>query len=301
MPLMEIPSGLSWRPLTLGDAKSLTALITAEQMHDIGEQVIDEADIVSDWQRPSYDVEDSTIGLFDDDRMVAFAELSGGDRAEAAVHPDYRGRGLGTYLASWTREKARQRGLTVVGMPVAQGSPGDRLLEALGYRVRWTSWVLALPEEKSIEGGGLAPGYSIRAATEDDHRAVWEVVEDAFLEWADRKRQSFEDFAAQVMERPGFEPWHLRVAVDANGDVVGVAFLVMSEDIAFVEKLAVRRDQRHLGLGRALLADVFAVARAHGATRSELSTDSRTGALDLYEKVGMEVTSVWVNRAIDLD
>jgi GNAT superfamily N-acetyltransferase len=301
MPLMEIPSGLSWRPLNLGDAKSLTALITAEQMHDIGEQVIDEADIVSDWQRPSYDVEDSTIGLFDDDRMVAFAELSGGDRAEAAVHPDYRGRGLGTYLASWTREKARQRGLSVVGMPVAQGSPGDRLLEALGYRVRWTSWVLALPEGKSIEGGELAPGYSIRAATEDDHRAVWDEVEDAFLEWADRKRQSFEDFAAQVMERPGFEPWHLRVAVDANGDVVGVAFLVMSEDIAFVEKLAVRRDQRHLGLGRALLADVFAVARAHGATRSELSTDSRTGALDLYEKVGMEVTSVWVNRAIDLD
>jgi GNAT superfamily N-acetyltransferase len=161
--------------------------------------------------------------------------------------------------------------------------------------------VLALPEGKSIEGGVLAPGYWIRAATEDDHRAVWEVVEDAFLEWADRKRQSFEDFAAQVMERPGFEPWHLRVAVDANGDVVGVAFLVMSEDIAFVEKLAVRRDQRHRGLGRSLLADVFAEARAHGATRSELSTDSRTGALDLYEKVGMEVTSVWVNRAIDLD
>jgi hypothetical protein len=31
-----------------------------------------------------------------------------------------------------------------------------------------------------------------------------------------------------------------------------------------------------------------------------LSTDSRTGALGLYEKVGMEVTSVWLNRAIDL-
>ena len=37
-----------------------------------------------------------------------------------------------------------------------------------------------------------------------------------------------------------------------------------------------------------------------GATVSELSTDSRTGALGLYEKVGMQVTSTWVNRAIDL-
>jgi hypothetical protein len=32
----------------------------------------------------------------------------------------------------------------------------------------------------------------------------------------------------------------------------------------------------------------------------ELSTDSRTGALGLYEKVGMEVTSIWFNLAIDL-
>ncbi len=38
----------------------------------------------------------------------------------------------------------------------------------------------------------------------------------------------------------------------------------------------------------------------HGATRFELTADSRTGALSLYEKVGMRVTSAWVNRAIDI-
>jgi GNAT superfamily N-acetyltransferase len=102
------------------------------------------------------------------------------------------------------------------------------------------------------------------------------------------------------MQRPGFEPWHVRVVTDSQGVVVGAACLVTSDDVGFVEKLAVHRDHRHQGLGRALLADAFSEARAHGATRSELSTDSRTGALDLYEKVGMEVTSVWVNRGIDL-
>ena len=50
----------------------------------------------------------------------------------------------------------------------------------------------------------------------------------------------------------------------------------------------------------ALLADAFANARAHGATRCELSTDSRTGALGLYERVGMVVTGTWVHRAVDL-
>ena len=39
----------------------------------------------------------------------------------------------------------------------------------------------------------------------------------------------------------------------------------------------------------------------YGATRFELSTDSRTGALPLYERVGMVAESVWVNRALDLE
>jgi ribosomal protein S18 acetylase RimI-like enzyme len=69
---------------------------------------------------------------------------------------------------------------------------------------------------------------------------------------------------------------------------------------AYVQSLAVRRDRRNRGLAQALLVDAFAQGRAHGSTRSGLSTDSRTGALGLYQKVGMEVGDVWVNRAIDV-
>ena len=192
--------------------------------------------------------------------------------------------GIGTYLASWMQDRARARGLPTIGMPVPQGSPGDRLLEGLGYHVRWTSWVLALPEGRDIEDRALPPGYAIRSATESDQRAAWTVIEDAFLEWSVRDRQSFEDFSAQVMQRPGFEPWNLRVLTDGTDEVVGAALVLTAESTGFVEKLAVRKDLRGLGLGQALLADAFPEARAHGATRSELSTDSRTGALDLYDE-----------------
>jgi mycothiol synthase len=82
--------------------------------------------------------------------------------------------------------------------------------------------------------------------------------------------------------------------------VVGAAFVHLVGETAYIQRIAVRRDQRRRGLARALLVDSFAVARSHGAARSELSTDSRTGALGLYERVGMRVTSTWVNRAIDL-
>lgn len=298
---MELSDGLTHRPLVPSDAHAVFEVMAAQELHDVGEVVIEEADIVGDWQRPSFDLSGSSIGVFGTDRLVAYAELTDSWRGDAAVHPAYRRRGIGTALARWMRELATERGSDVVGSPVPEGSDGDRLLESLGYHVRWTSWVLALPKGKAIDPQPLPDGFALRTAeTENDQRAAWSVIEDAFLEWSQRDRQSFEDFAAGVMRRPGFEPWHLRLAVDPSGDVVGACFLVLSGDCAFVDRLAVRRDRRGLGLARALLVDAFGNAREHGATRSELSTDSRTGALGLYERVGMEVTGTWVNRAARL-
>ena len=77
-----------------------------------------------------------------------------------------------------------------------------------------------------------------------------------------------------------------------------MGYVFVSGEFGYVPALAVRRDQRGRGLARALLADCFGVAREHGASRSELATDSRTGALGLYERVGMAVTSTWVHRAV---
>ncbi len=125
---VTLPPGLMQRPLAPGDESAVAAVMAAGQLADIGEVVIEEADIVSDWQRPSYDVGASTIGIFDGGGLVAYAELSGGDRGDAAVHPDYRGRGIGSHLAAWMQEQARGRGLKAIGMPVPKGSPGDRLL-----------------------------------------------------------------------------------------------------------------------------------------------------------------------------
>ena len=297
---MPLPEGLTTRPLVVADARAVTAVMATEELADIGEVVIEEADIVGDWQRPSFDLASSTIGVFDGERLVGYAERSGTGRGDAAVDVDHHGRGIGTFLAGWLRDTARAAGDEVIGVPVPQGSPGDRLLTALGWRVRWTSWVLELPPGAEIPARPLPAGYAVREAAPTEHEAVWTVLEDAFLEWSDRPRQSFADFTAGVMDRPGFAPWNLRVVTDPDGAVVGAAFVVLASGCGFVDRLAVRADQRNRGLATALLVDAFAAARANGAERSELSTDSRTGALGLYENVGMRVTSTWPNRAADL-
>lgn len=298
----DLPPGLTTRPLQKSDATAVFLLMAAQEQEDIGEVAIEEADIVSDWAKPSHDVGARSMGVWDGDTLVAYAELMGADRADTSVLPSHRGRGIGTWLAHWLVDLGRSLGSSVIGMPVPQGSPGDRLLEDLGFRVRWTSWVLKLPEGASIPERDLPTGYSIRTVGPDELRAAHDVLEDAFLEWSVRERESFEDFEAATTGRPGFEPWNIRVALDPDGAVVGVSLVLVSDNgsTGYVDRLAVRRDQRNRGLAQALLVDSFARAREHGTSTAELSTDSRTGALPLYERVGMVAESVWVNRGLAL-
>ncbi len=300
--LPDLPPGLTTRPLKKTDARAVFEVMAEQERVDIGVVSIEESDIVSDWARPSHDLGARSVGVFDGGTLVAYAELMGADRADTAVLPSVRGRGIGTWLAHWLQDLGRRAGSSVVGMPVPQGSPGDRLLEALGFRVRWTSWVLSLPEGASIPDRELPEGYLIRTAGTGELRAAHDVLEDAFLEWSERDRESFEDFEAATTGRPGFEPWNLRVALDGDGEVVGVSLVLVSDNgrTGYVDRLAVRGDQRNRGLAQALLVDSFAQARAHGTSTSELSTDSRTGALGLYERVGMRTDQIWVNRGIDV-
>lgn len=136
---LSLPEGYTARPLTVEDARGVYEVMAAQEKHDVGTVEIEEADIVADWQRPGYVVEEHGVGVLDGPVLVAYAEHVRNDRGDAAVHPDHRGKGLGTQLALWMQDTARRSGASVVGMPVPEGSPGDRLLEALGYRVPWNS------------------------------------------------------------------------------------------------------------------------------------------------------------------
>ena len=234
---------------------------------------------------------------------MAYAEVgSGATAATPPSSPTTAAAGIGTQLAAWMQEQRPRAGpARSSGMPVPQGSTGDRLLESLGYHVRWTSWVLAAARGHERSRSGHCPrGTSSARPTEDEHEACWTVQEDAFLEWSVRERDTFEewqasDHAAAPASSRGTCGWSPTRRVRWSR----WRWSSSTTECGYIARLATRKDQRGRGLAQALLVDAFAVAAEHGATRSELSTDSRTGALGLYEKVGMQVTSVWVNRAIE--
>lgn len=268
----------------------------ADELANAGEPAIEIEDIAADWARPSFDIANDSIGILDGDRLVAAAEIShGGRRAEVAVHPDAHGRGLGTWLIAWTEQLASERAAGETGQVVAAGSGSESLLRSQGFETRYTAWLLVLPDGQVVPDRPVPHGYTIRTATTPERqRAAYEVIEAAFGEWPHRDPQPFQDWAATTIHRPGTRPWQLRVIETDEGRVVGVCFTILDSRVCgFVHQLAVDRAHRGQGLAQALLADAFARCRSRGATRCELSTDSRTGALGLYLKLGMQVHQSW--------
>jgi GNAT superfamily N-acetyltransferase len=104
--------------------------------------------------------------------------------------------------------------------------------------------------------------------------------------------------AVVTIEREGFAPEDL-VLAERDGQIVGGAFLIDSDEV-WVDKFAVRRDQRHWGIARALLQVAYQRSFDRGYSATTLSTDSDRDAIDFYEKVGMHVKESYTHLAVDL-
>ena len=302
---VALPEGFSARPCTLADVAPVFELVAACETHDIGQADIDLDDIQAEWTRPSFDLDNGTIVVIDDaaGTLVAQGEVTYGQRADCSVHPAWRGRGIGTWLVQWTEECARALGASRIGQTVIDTSTdATDLFERRGYVLRYTSWILSIRfAQTPPRSAALPQGYSIRDFVPGtDDGPVQALIDSSFLEWSDRAPESLEDWRAKTVARPGFAPWLLPVLTTADGTIVGAAFLMDSieQNEGWVQQLAVAREHRGQGLGRALMDEVFSRFHALGRAGCSLNTDSRTGALGLYEHVGMSVTRSYTHRAL---
>jgi GNAT superfamily N-acetyltransferase len=282
------------------DAEAVTAVMAASETHHMGFANIDVDDVLADYTGATDLARDSLL-VFEGDRLVAEMLVENGRYANGTVHPDAEGRGVGTAILRWSRTIARLQGGTVVGGTVPDANePARRLFLANGYEPGWESWILEIRHDAEPAPPTLPDGVVIRAFEPGEEATVHRVIEDAFAEWGNRPPNPYEEWRAWALGRRGFEPWMLPVVVDGD-EIVGTAFLIRyPNDLGWVQQLAVRKDRRGRGLGRALLQHAFGEFFRRGEPLTGLSTDSRTGARTLYEHVGMHVKSSYTQYAFQL-
>jgi ribosomal protein S18 acetylase RimI-like enzyme len=272
---------------------------------ELGEAQVDLEDIRSDWRRPEVDVPNDGIIVLDEaGEAAAYAELCNG-RAEGNVLPAYRGRGIGAFLAAWIEARAREVGAEFVRQIVPAGAE-DRLtlLARAGYERSDTAWELEIALPARIERPASTAALEIREFRPGvDDEAVFELVEAAFGHWPNRQPNTLEGWRALTVTRAGFEPWLLPLVWDSGEQLVGAAYCIdyPEDDFTWIQQLAVRVDRQGNGIGTLLLAECFARFAARGRTSAGLSTDSRTGALGLYQRVGMHVIREFAGHALRVD
>lgn len=301
---VRLPDGFAARAPAIDDDVLVHHVVASCEAAELGEAQVDLEDIRSDWRQPEVDVANDGILVFDAAGAVAaYAELCNG-RAEGNVLPAHRGLGIGTFLAAWIEARAREVGNAFVRQIVPAGAT-DRLelLERAGYERSDTAWELEIALPAAVAPPAATASLEIREFRPGiDDTAVFELVEAAFGHWPNREPNTLEGWRALTVTRAGFEPWLLPLAWDGQ-ELVGAAYCIdYPEDrFTWIQQLAVRVDRQGGGIGTLLLAECFARFAARGRTSAGLSTDSRTGALGLYERVGMHVIREFTGHALRID
>jgi mycothiol synthase len=288
-------------PLDLADVPVLLELFHRYDRSFFGEPLMDADDLHADLAEPDLDLATDSLGLRTGaGDLVAAAFVSARGHLEAQFAEGWDTPELRRRLVAFGEDRARHRGLAAVFQFLADAdSEGASWLIARGYRRAYTAWILRLDPETPIRGRELPPGYAVRPFTLDDAEPAYAVIRDAFGEWDTAPERTYASWRAHTLGRPHVDPAAFRVATYGD-EVVGAAVVFDSADEAWVAQLAVAPPHRGRGLAQQLLADAYAAARARGVPYAGLSTDTRTGALDLYRRLGMRVLFTLDNYRLEL-
>lgn len=286
---VAMPAGYRTRPSALTDVPAISALVVSCERDVLGWTETDAAAVAAVFARPGFDPATHTLLVYDEtDALVAWAWVK--QRCGVEVHPGHRGRGLGSALLSWIEAKAGADDAAQLTQTVAKGDEAAvALLRTRGFDPIVVNWRLEIAWTAEPEVPDPPVGIVVRSFRSGDGPAAHRLLEDAFGEWNQRRR-SYEEWAVLTVERASFAPDASPVAF-AGDQMVGavLALEVPGSAEGFVERLAVRRDYRGRGIARLLLQDTFRGFHRNGRRSCALWTHSRTGALTLYERVGMSV------------
>jgi mycothiol synthase len=297
--IQPLPAGVRARPVTAEDLDAVVSLFETYDREVVGDVEPRREFLSWIWGRPYIDLARDTTLVTGADGPIGYAQAvhdpAGGGPVfgVGVVHPDHRGRGLGTWLLGWiedVRGRVAPSELVRIAVPAADAGAAS-LLASRGCRQVRTSWDLTRGLDTDLPTFDPPAGVSFRTfVTGQDERVFYEVANTAFVDHWDHRDQPYETYAADMYEADDWDP-SLAIIAEADGEPVGELVALEFAAMGYIASVGVLGSHRGRGIARALLSRAFSDLASRGHRVVELTVDAQnpTGAVRLYEGMGMTV------------
>jgi mycothiol synthase len=290
---MSAPAEIASRPFADADIEPLATLLAVDEKHTLGRPSKLTPSDVRAWLS-EVDLANHTWLTEEDGSPIAAGwiwrrgELANGI---GVVHPNVRGRGLGSWLVESAVRRASESGAERLQYDVIEGDKGGpALLTTLGFREVRRFYEMAV----ELEGPPPAPivpdGMALETFREEDARPFFDALDEAFQDHWEHHPRPFDEWWESKRTQPDYDPT-LWFVVREGDEIVATARNYPNRNGGgWVDALGVRRAYRGRGLAKALLYRTFGEFHARGVNRISLGVDAQnpTGATKLYESVGMQ-------------
>jgi ribosomal protein S18 acetylase RimI-like enzyme len=248
---------------------------------------LDAREVVSWLRDPDLQPEDLRV-LEEDGRAVGYCDVAA---RKDALFVDLAAPGRWTELLDWAEGEATRRDLHLTSLFVPHAHELAHIAAGRGYEKRRESLTMEIALDDPPQDGDFGP-LEVRTYRDEDHDALIAVLNEAFVEDPFWREVTPPRFSVRFLGTPGYDPTLWFLLWDGD-ELVGFALCVpelgTETDVGWVSWLGVRPPWRRRGLAEALLQRSFTELYARGKRRVRLGVDAQnvTGALRLYERVGM--------------
>ena len=306
-PILRLPAGMTARPAGFDDAAAILDVVTACDIAVIGRADFTAEDVAADLRWPGLVLEHDTLLVVDErgaaPTVVAWAychdDGDGEPEADLYVHPETDG-AVGPWTVAWIERRAAEIVATDAKTDphVSVGNwSNDTVragwLERAGWKPVRTFYRMVADLAPGTAAPELPTGVVVKVAGTDEElrHAVHACVSEAFRDHWEATERTYEAFWDRAQASAGYDSsliWLIEVDGEPAAAQVGTAQMV-ADSTGWINYVAVRRDFRGRGLAKLLLRLAFAEFARRGWVHAQLAVDTEnpTGALRLYESVGM--------------